>query len=267
MTPSPVGMRCPECVKDRQKVVTSQQIREGDSGIQGAWREMPVTVVLIAINLVVFVAEIIGGSGLAGFGAGGSYGTVLEHGMFYGPAIAAGDWWRVLTAGFLHLGFLHIAMNMFTLYIIGRIVEPALGSAQYVAVYITALLGGSLGAMILDPETPSAGASGAIFGLMGIALVIAWSRGIKDAYQQIGGLIIVNLLITFGVSGISKGAHLGGLIGGALCGLILFELGEKRGLLGGNKAVGTGLVVAVGVGVFVANILLARHQYPQFVGL
>ena len=123
-------------------------------------------------------------------------------------------------------------MNMYLLYVLGRMLEPELGPVQMLAVYVTSLLAGSLGAIILEPSVPSAGASGAIFGLMGMTLVVARSRGLSEAVKQIGVLVVINLVITFGYSGISKGAHLGGLIGGALCGLILFELGERRGWLG-----------------------------------
>jgi membrane associated rhomboid family serine protease len=140
--------------------------------------------------------------------------------------------------------------------------EPAIGSLRYGIVYITALLAGSLGAMILDPGTPSAGASGAIFGLMGLAVVIAKSRGLDEAVKQIGVLIIINLVITFGYSGVSKGAHLGGLIAGGLAGFILFELDERRHIFGRNKYAGTAIIAVLAVACFAANILIAQQQFP-----
>jgi membrane associated rhomboid family serine protease len=226
---------------------------------------MPLTTVLIGINLVAFVAQIFSGYPLGLFPSS-VHGWITEHGVFYGPLIAHGDWWRVITAGFLHFGIIHIAFNMYLLYVLGKMLEPAIGSLRYGIVYMTSLLAGSLGAMILEPQTPSAGASGAIFGLMGLALVIAKSRGINEAVRQIGGLIVINLVLTFGYSGISKGAHLGGLIGGALAGLLLFELDERRHIFGRNKWAGTAIVAVFGVTLFAANILLARNQFPWAVG-
>jgi membrane associated rhomboid family serine protease len=118
----------------------------------------------------------------------------------------------------------------------------------------------------LEPTTASAGASGAIFGLMGLALVIAKSRGLTEAVKQIGGLIVINLIITIGVSGISKGAHIGGLIAGVLSGLLLFELDEKRQIFGKNKWAGAAIIGLFAVGLFAANIWLAQQKFPNAVG-
>jgi membrane associated rhomboid family serine protease len=263
MTPSPVGMRCPDCTSERQKVYTRNDITPGP--VAAIWREAPVTTVLIAINLIVFVLQIATGFPLGLFPSNSS-GWVMQHGVFFSPFIAQGDYWRIITPGFIHLGIIHLALNMYLLYVLGRMLEPELGSIQMIAAYFTSLIAGSLGAMILEPETPSAGASGAIFGLMGMALVIARSRRNSDAFQQIGILIVLNLVFTFGYSGVSKGAHLGGLIGGAICGFILFELGERRGLLGkgsSRHAIGTAIVAGLGVALYIGCIVLARSQYPH----
>lgn len=260
MTPSPVGMRCPECAGERTKVITASQV-----AAPSLWKEAPLTTILIAINAIAFLAELISGYP-PGIFPSNVQGWVAEHGVFYGPLIANGDWWRVITSGFLHFGLMHIAFNMYLLFVLGKMLEPAIGALRYGLVYITALLAGSLGAMILDPSTPSAGASGAIFGLMGVALVIAKSRGLDDAVKQIGGLIVINLVVTFGFSGISKGAHIGGLIGGALAGFLLFELDERRHIFGRNKWAGTAIVAIFAIAVFAANIMIARNQFPAAVG-
>jgi membrane associated rhomboid family serine protease len=261
MTPSPVGMRCPDCASDRTKVVTAAQIRSEPD----FWKTAPVASVLIGLNLLAFLAQL--GSGYpVGLFPQSISGWVSEHGVFFGPLIASGEYWRVITAGFLHLGIVHIAFNMYLLFVLGRMIEPAIGSLRFGVTYVTALLAGSLGAMILDPGTASAGASGAIFGLMGLAFVVARSRGIDGAVGQIGGLILLNLLLTFGYSGISKGAHLGGLIAGAIAGFILMELDEKRHIFGKNNQWAGSLIVGlIGVALFAATVLLARNQYPQFV--
>jgi membrane associated rhomboid family serine protease len=262
MTPSPVGMRCPECAGERQKVYTRADI-SGGGGVAEFFREAPVTGSIMAVTFLVFIAQILTGFPIGVMSSGGTYGSVTTHGMLFGPLIADGEWWRVVTPGFLHLGLLHIAMNMYLLYVLGRMLEPELGPAQMAAVYFTSLVAGSLGALVMDFGTPSAGASGAIFGLMGMALVIARSRQIREAVQQIGILVVINLVITFGYSGISKGAHLGGLIGGALCGVVLFELGERRGWLGdGRRArmVGTTIVTVMGVALYIVCIAVARSK-------
>lgn len=263
MTPSPVGMRCPECAGDRQKVYTRNDIVAGGGFFAGA----PVTSALIVLTAFVFIAQLVSGYPLGLFSSSTS-GWVTQNGMLYGPLVAGGEWWRIVTPGFLHLGILHLLLNMYLLYVLGRMIEPELGPAQMLAVYMTSLVAGSLGALVLEPGSPSAGASGAIFGLMGMALVIARTRQIREAVQQIGILVVINLVVTFGYSGISKGAHLGGLIGGAICGVILFELGERRGWLGSGpraRMVGTTIVASMGVVLFVACVLVARAHYPGVV--
>jgi membrane associated rhomboid family serine protease len=253
-------------MSERQQVYTRADITPGP--VAAIWRDAPVTTALIAINIIAFLLEIATGAGIGGITSSGQ-GWVLEHGMFYGGDVASGDYWRVVTNGFLHLGIIHIALNMWLLYVLGRVLEPELGAVQMIAVYITSLIAGSLGCILLEPSNASAGASGAIFGLMGMALVVAWSRRDTGTLQQIGLLVALNLFITFGNSSISKGGHLGGLAGGMLCALLLFKIGERRGLLGVHgkrRWLGTGLIVAFGVVLYVATILLSRSAFPEAVG-
>jgi membrane associated rhomboid family serine protease len=217
MTVTPVGMRCPECARQRT------QVRRIGTGLRAG--AAPATYALIAINVAAFVAEV--GSG-AGAGLSPSlHGSVYSHGALYGPAVADGDWWRLVTAGFLHAGLLHIGFNMFALFILGTLLEPAIGTARFLAVYFVSLLAGSFGALLITPDTPTVGASGAIFGLMSAAFVIARHRGLEQLASQIGFYVIINLAITFGVPGISIGGHLGGLVAGALAGLVII-LSERR---------------------------------------
>lgn len=257
MTPSPVGMRCPECAGERQKVYTRADITPGP--IAAAWRDTPVTTALIAINIVAFLLQLATGADLFG-SSSGAQGWVTEHGLFYAPWVADGDYWRVVTNGFLHLGAIHLALNMFLLYILGRALEPELRAIQMLAVYFTSLIAGTLGSILIEPSHASLGASGAVFGLMGMALVVAWSRRDTGTLQQIAILVGLNLVITFGSSSISKGGHIGGLIGGALCALLLFKIGERRGLLGAsgkNGWIGTAMIVSLGLILYAACIVLA----------
>src|SRR3989440_3805618 len=123
MTPTPVGMRCPECARERTKVRT---LRSAPAGTRA-------TEVLIAINVIAFITEVATGTPLGG----GQTGTVLLKGGLDGPDITQGhEYYRIVTAGFLHYSLLHIAFNMFFLYILGRILEPAIGSLNFVAVYL-----------------------------------------------------------------------------------------------------------------------------------
>ena len=211
MTPTPVGMRCPECSRERTKVRT----------LRSTSTEPRVTYALIAINVVAFLA-----SGRFGVNGGGS--QVWDKGVLFGPAIHdQHEYWRLITGGFLHAGFLHIAFNMYLLYLLGQMLEPTLGSVRFAVLYMTSLLAGSFGALLLAPNTVTVGASGAVFGLMGAAFVEQRRQGINPMQTGIGGLIVINLIFSFAFSGISIGGHIGGLIGGVLA-TFAFDLAERN---------------------------------------
>jgi membrane associated rhomboid family serine protease len=193
-----------------------------------------VTRALIAINVIVFLAETAAGAPLGGGGGG----TVWNHGVLYGPALTAHnpsllysgthEYWRLLTSGFLHDGLLHIAVNMLSLYWVGRVLEPAIGSLNFAAVYFASLLAGSFGALLFSPGDPTVGASAAIFGIFGALIVVAHRRGIPIWQSGLGFVLVLNLVISFSFSGISVGGHLGGLIAGLIAGLLVVELAERR---------------------------------------
>lgn len=175
---------------------------------------------------------------------------LADRGVLFGPAVAAGEWWRTITSGFLHAGLIHIGFNGYLLYLLGRMMEPGIGSVRFGAIYAGGLFGGSLGALILTWSTPTLGASGAVFGLMGGAMVGLRRRGIDPWRSSIGTLVLFNLAFTFLVPGISIGGHVGGLIGGALASLPIFALDR-----GTERGVGTGLGIAVAIGLAAAAIL------------
>jgi membrane associated rhomboid family serine protease len=209
MTPTPVGMRCPECARQRTKVKTLSSTRS----------EPRVTVAIIIACAVVFLAT-------NGF-SGGS-GKLWTDLYLDGPDIHFGhDYWRVITSGFLHAGPLHILFNMYLLWVLGNMLEPTLGSVRFAGLYFTALLCGSFGALVVDPNTATVGASGAVFGLMGAAAVELRSRGINPFQTDIGFLIVINLVFSFVLSHVSVGGHIGGLIGGVLVG-VAFDLADRR---------------------------------------
>src|SRR3954449_7242064 len=236
MTSTPVGMRCPECARQTTKV------RIGQGALSSGYGKMPATIGLIAINVIVFLVELAGG-GAGQFSGGGS---VIHDAGLRGPEVAAGDWWRIITGGFLHAGFLHLLLNMYVLYIAGRILEPGIGTLRFLGIYFVSLMAGSLGALIADPNSFTVGASGAIFGLMAAVLVIARGRGVEQLASQFGLFIVINLFLTFSISGISVGGHIGGLIGGAVAaGLVLLVERRLHGRAGfGVELVGILLIFA-----------------------
>jgi membrane associated rhomboid family serine protease len=250
MTPTSVGMRCPECASQKTKVR-----RVAKTPIGGLTTQRPVaTYTIIAINIVAFLAELTTGSG--GF-SGAQSGTVFDKGALFGPLVHVNhEYWRLVTSGFLHANFLHIALNMWFIYAIGSTLEPALGRVRYVALYFTALLCGSFGVLLLQPDSVAIGASGAAFGLLGALIVEARSRGI-DLWQS--GLLLtalINFVFTFTVSGISIGAHVGGFLGGVLIGVI-FDQADRRRL---PQAVAVGACVVIAAAAVIGGIALAGNS-------
>src|SRR4029077_903796 len=232
MTTTPVGMRCPEC--SRQKTVVKT--------IRSTARRPEVTITLIAINVIAFLAE--GNITLTGQPSSKVYEEGALIGSFPGLpeiGVAHGQWWRDVTGGFLHENLLHIGVNMYILWILGQMLEPALGRLRFGVIYGVSLLAGSLGAvivtppsptrrapgaLILTPHSPTVGASGAVFGLMGAAAVEMRARQIPIMQSGVGGLILINLIISFTLPGISWGGHIGGLIGGTVAALAI-QLGGR----------------------------------------
>jgi membrane associated rhomboid family serine protease len=214
MTPTAVGMRCPECSKQGTRVITMRNI---------ATRPR-VTFGLIALNVVAFLSE----QGQLSLAGSNIHGSVIENGILYRFAVGVEhEYWRLVTGGFLHENVLHIGFNMYLLYLLGMMLEPALGSVKFAAIYFTSLLAGSFGALFAT-NAPSLGASGAVFGLMGAAVIELRSRRVSVMESGIGGLILINLILSFTLANISVGAHVGGLIGGALAGLAIRTADDRH---------------------------------------
>ncbi len=130
-------------------------------------------------------------------------------------------WYRLVTSGFMHFGIIHLLFNMYFLYVLGPMLEPALGRPRYLLLYGASLLGGSFGVVLLDSQGITAGASGAVFGLLAAATVGLWRRGVNPFTTGIGTTLLLNIFITFAIPGISIGGHLGGAAAGAICGLVM----------------------------------------------
>ena len=210
-----------------------------------------VTRALIVINVIVFLAETAAGAPLGGGGGG----TIWTHGVLYGPALTGFDpagigthqYWRIVTAGFLHDGLFHILVNMLSLYWVGMVLEPAVGRVNFAAIYVASLLAGSFGALLFDPGAPTVGASGAIFGIFGALIVVAYHRGIPIWQSGLGFVLVINLLFSVTFAGISIGGHLGGLAAGLICGEMAVQWTERRRLpalaLAGYGAVAVASVI------------------------
>jgi membrane associated rhomboid family serine protease len=207
MTTTPVGMRCPECARQRTPV---KRLRDAATVPR-------VTYALIVINVAAFLTE----QGQFSIYGTGIEGKVIEEGVLARAYISIShQYWRLVSAAFLHENLLHIGFNMYLLYLLGQMLEPAIGSVRFAAIYATALLAGSFGALFAT-AAPTLGASGAIFGLMGAAVVELRARRLSVMQSGIGGLILFNLVLSFSLANISVGDHIGGLIGGALAALAI----------------------------------------------
>jgi membrane associated rhomboid family serine protease len=253
MTPTSVGMRCPECAPGPSRTQRAAETFSPDTPV--------VTYVLMAICIALELGALSGGGAFTG---GGRETTPLfqDFGLRIGgfisaftgeevTGVATGELWRLVTAGFLHYGLTHLLFNMLSLYFLGSMLEPAIGRVQYLVIYFVSLLAGSFGGVLLqDPQDVGAGASGAVFGLMGAALIIMRSRGIDLMASGLPLWLGLNLVFTFSIASISVGAHLGGLAGGALAALVMYELPRKvRGLPRQAPtllAAGVGLLAVVG---------------------
>jgi membrane associated rhomboid family serine protease len=217
MRTSPVGVRCPECAGERTRAHAPNIL---------AGRDPYVTYALLAANVVLFLLTNNIGGGGGGLLGGGSLNSLGRHLALFGPAVDRGQDYRLITAAFIHYGPLHLAFNMYALYLIGGALERYVGHWRFAVIYLLSALAGSFGALLLSPDAFTAGASGAIFGLMGALLVLERHRGVALLGGSIGGLLVINLVFTFGVPGISVGGHIGGLLGGIATGIVLSGYGR-----------------------------------------
>jgi membrane associated rhomboid family serine protease len=241
MTPAPVGIRCPEHSGKPQGVqritkTVQRATYEGTGAI--------VTKILIAINCAVWLLMLAKGASV-----NDPTSDIFFKGALDAPQVADGDWWRLITSAFIHASFIHLGLNMFVLWIVGAPMEQALGRGRFILLYVASALAGSAGALITAPQVRTIGASGAIFGLFGAALVME-----RQGFLVLGGsatsLVVVNLVFTVAFAStlhISYGGHLGGLVGGALGALALSRFGRQHAAYSRLGIAGTASLVAVGI--------------------
>jgi membrane associated rhomboid family serine protease len=245
MNVASVGHQCPECVAEGRR--TQRPVRTAFGG-SVAGRGGIVTKTLIGINVIVMLLSFAtGGSrAVAGGGWGGLMGgstpltdalAVIGYAPYFagGPAhgVAAGEWYRLFTAMFVHYGLLHLLLNMYALWILGRDLERVLGPLRFTVLYLLAGLGGNVAAYVFTgPNAATAGASTAVFGLMGAIFVIL--RRLKLSVAPILPVIVINVIFTFTIPNISMAGHLGGLAVGAIVAAIMaYAPQERRALVQG----------------------------------
>jgi membrane associated rhomboid family serine protease len=269
MRDASVGHQCPECVAEGRRTQRPARTAFGGTraGIQGY-----VTKTLIGLNVAMMLIAVVaaGGRGLAGGGFGGLggsstplhfWGALVPQPTDFievdgGPVVASvggvsgGEYYRLLTSMFLHYGILHLLLNMWALWVLGRNLEAALGPVRYAALYLLSGLGGSVAVYYFGSQHGlTAGASGAIFGLFGGFFVVLRRLG-RDT-SAIIPILVINLVFTFTVPGISMAGHLGGLAAGAIVAAGLAYAPQKN-----RNAVQT--AVCVGFAVLLIVLTLAR---------
>ncbi|NEC59418.1 rhomboid family intramembrane serine protease [Amycolatopsis rubida] len=201
-----------------------------------------VTATLIAVNVVIFLITVIQAKSLFDNNL-----ALLQVRLYLQPVLTlgAGEWWRVFTSGFLHYGPIHIAANAFSLWMIGRALEQVFGKIRYLALYFVSMLGASTAVLLFGDGTPTVGASGAIFGLLGSYAVITLKLRLNPTALLIN--LVINAYITFSIPGISIWAHVGGLVTGALVTAAMLYAPARN--LVRWQAIGTAVVAIALVGL------------------
>lgn len=254
MRQASVGFHCPECVAEGARSVRQPRTVAGGLVPNQVGR---VSFILIGINVLAFLAQL---------ATGGDFGTLTQigalvnesgrargpDGSFHVTGVVDGAWWRIATSAFLHFGILHLLMNMYVLYLFGPMLERMLGSARFVVTYALSLLGGALFVYLFaGPATFTVGASGASFGLFGCTLVLFLRHG--HDVRTLLALLAVNAVLTLFVENISWQAHLGGLIAGAMSGLIYAYSPKRQNVVVQSIALG-GIFLIIAV-IFVIHTL------------
>lgn len=220
-----VGSHCLDCAKAARPDVRTQ-VKFATSRVI-----TPVTYTIIGINLAIFLW--MGAADSAAFGGRvteahvklGLNKDLMKFGAYnpFSPQEVLGphEWYRLVTSGFIHFGVFHVAMNMLLLFQLGQLLERAIGGVRFTLLYFAGLLAGSLGVLVIGGDGITGGASGAVFGLMAGAAIGLHRRGVNVFNTGIGTTLLLNLVLTFTIRGISIGGHLGGALAGAICGWLM----------------------------------------------
>jgi len=244
---APVGIKCPECAG---QPMGAKKAAVRARSFAGTGTDFLVTKTLIGINVLVFLAQIVQSGSITS-----PFSELFVRGALYGPLVAQGEWYRLVSCAFLHGSVLHIFFNMLMLWWFGRPLEAMLGRGRFLAIYFVSILAGSAGSLVVSPNVPTIGASGAVFGILGAGLVLERHR-----INVFGGsaliIVVLNLALSFTLNNVSLGGHIGGLIGGALCVLAFSGFGRGHAVYGRINV----LTVASLIGVAVLSVLIAYFK-------
>jgi membrane associated rhomboid family serine protease len=271
MNAASVGFQCPECVAEGRR--TQRQRRTVFGGTLAGTRGM-VTISLIVINVLVEVGSLISAPRAA---FGGSFGGLVggstplttdlaligkapttDPHVFYRFGVSDGEYYRLVTSMFVHYGPIHLLANMWALWIVGRVLESALGPVRYLVLYLTAGLGGSVACYLFTPTSFSAGASGAVFGLFAALFVIL--RRLKLDTSTLVPVLVVNIVFSF-APGISLAAHAGGLITGAIVAAVM-AYAPQRNRTALTTATVAGLYLLYAVAIVAQTSALSSLPLP-----
>lgn len=243
-----VGMKCPDCAGGPRPGSPGALTRDLD--VVQRTGGAPVTVAIIVLCLAISVIALAQGITVSGANSG----IAVDLGLF-GPFVAEGQWYRIITSAFVHAGLIHLFFNMLVLWWLGGALERYAGSARFGAIYLASVAWGAAGALLFAPDALTVGASGGIYGLMAALLVLERQQGVALLGSSVGVFLLLNLAITFIIPGISIGGHLGGLVGGALAALVLSGFGKGHmayGRMAPAIVAGTAAVLVGGFALAVA---------------
>jgi membrane associated rhomboid family serine protease len=244
-----VGLKCPDCAGGPAPGSPGALVR--DLNVAKRTGGAPVTVGIIGLCVAIAVIELAQGVTISGANAG----IALDLGLF-GPAVADGQWYRIITSAFVHAGLIHLLFNMIVLWWLGGALERYAGSMRFGSIYLASVVWGAAGALLFAPNALTVGASGGVYGLMAALLVLERQQGISLLGSSVGVFLLLNLAITFIIPGISIGGHLGGLLGGFLAAVVLSGLGRGHMAYGRlAPAIVAGMVAVVGGGFALAVLV------------
>ncbi|HXJ62456.1 MAG TPA: rhomboid family intramembrane serine protease [Actinomycetota bacterium] len=264
MIPAPVGYQCPECVAEARKAFRQGPVRQ----IRTVSR-MSLTNITLAILIAIWIVQVMTGQGLGlGLNSSGGIDKLFIWGGMQPVSVAAGDYYRLFTAMFLHLSLLHILFNGWALLIFGRFIEQTLGRTAFAVVFLLGGLCGNVASYLFGPPlVPAAGASGAIFALFGAFIAYNFRRrqNAQSRANLQSAIVIIglNLLLTLGDGQIDWRAHLGGLIGGLVLGAVFDGIGARRS----QNAVKWGTVAGIAVLLVVLVVFRTHELQQQFASL
>lgn len=252
MVSASVGFHCPECTKSGAQKV----LRPGDLVAKPT-----LVYAIIGLCVLAYMAQVATGNG------DWSAGWVANDGFLSGRAVRAGEYWRIITSGFLHGGLFHLGVNMYALYAFGPAIQQAVGLARASLIYAGGLFGGSAAVLLFNWGQPTLGASGAVLGLAGGLTGIMWARGANITQTPLFRVMLFNLALPIFVPIISFWGHFGGVAGGFAVGAAMATLDKNRRSSIGPADVPSGPPPALLVGGVIVVALLALAVLGAQLGL